>query len=473
MMMISQMPDALRTQTAFKCWQTWCCALVRTLKTQYDGSMDAFEAESSSVGGTWPSVRNRLARNMSLASSSRQSSLSFVERRPVKSNAYRARLPISTRHSPKTMAEVQRVSGGGYKPTLMPTSNVWAGLRVEPDNRHFNKFGLRQEAMQIPDIKLKGHTNIRPKIKSYRPLKQFVKAESIKPRPSVKPAVQTKPKAQRPKAEESARQREQWLSPAMPQTRLDAKKSTARIQRKAAPALGVSNWRINHPNSTARMALMLNYWGKMGSNPPDNKPPKKPKTKKELKPKASEAAKVKEELDEAERMKELERERDREREQEREREREREREQREQRERQLKPTIAAAAERELPEREQPERENLKMLLGDLLGEKNTQQPRQIEYVKISPTFKMIQHSPERRSSLNNKQFELQLENPTFFTHPLIGNKKLPPVQTRRTIVLGPQTTLVQKAKEELNKKLSLLLQASEEDHDDYDGDEVD
>lgn len=117
-----------------------------------------------------------------------------------------------------------------------------------------------------------------------------------------------------------------------------------------------------------------------------------------------------------------------------------------------------------------ELDGIKLLLGDLLNGKAPslkQRKRDIEYGKTSPTFKMMAHCAERRSSLHNKQFVKQLENPIFFTHPLMRTQSLIPVQPRRTVSMAPKLTqhLEQRRNEQLNMRLNALLAASQYDED--------
>lgn len=117
-----------------------------------------------------------------------------------------------------------------------------------------------------------------------------------------------------------------------------------------------------------------------------------------------------------------------------------------------------------------ELDGIKLLLGDLLNGKAPtlkQRKKDIEYGKTSPTFKMMAHSAERRSSLHNKQFVKQLENPIFFTHPLMRTQNMMPVQPRRTVSMAPKLTqhLEQRRNEQLNMRLNALLAASQYDED--------
>lgn len=117
-----------------------------------------------------------------------------------------------------------------------------------------------------------------------------------------------------------------------------------------------------------------------------------------------------------------------------------------------------------------ELDGIKLLLGDLLNGKAPslkQRKRDIEYGKTSPTFKMMAHSAESRNSLHNKQFVKQLENPIFFTHPLMRTQNLMPVQSRRTVSMAPKLTqhLEQRRNEQLNMRLNALLAASQYDED--------
>lgn len=122
-----------------------------------------------------------------------------------------------------------------------------------------------------------------------------------------------------------------------------------------------------------------------------------------------------------------------------------------------------------------EQDNIKWLLGDLLTKKAPtikERSRDIEYGNKSPTFKIMSHGAERRSNLHNQQFVKQLENPILFTHPLIRKQSLGPVHTRRTISMAPKHTKQQEMryKEQLNKRLNMLLAASEESNDEDDVD---
>ncbi|KAH8387214.1 hypothetical protein KR093_005595 [Drosophila rubida] len=119
-----------------------------------------------------------------------------------------------------------------------------------------------------------------------------------------------------------------------------------------------------------------------------------------------------------------------------------------------------------------EREDLKHLLADLLKKQPTKllQSTNFEYVKNSPIFKLISHSAERRNTLRTGGFHKQLENPTFFKHPL-GIQRGPKINViRRTILSRPnESQLTKRTKSVLKTKLCLLLQ----DHKDQGDDDID
>ncbi|XP_064538597.1 uncharacterized protein LOC135428484 [Drosophila montana] len=109
--------------------QIWQRALSKTINTQ-----NSSEGPVSAILSTYRSVRCRLMRKMSVAMIRRRSSLNFLEKKPIDAqsvaNAGHARLPVTMRHYPKTLAQ-KRSSIGIEPPMMMPTSNVWASLHAQ------------------------------------------------------------------------------------------------------------------------------------------------------------------------------------------------------------------------------------------------------------------------------------------------------------------------------------------------------
>lgn len=420
---------------AFRHLRTWCRALVKTLKAECAKTLPE---TNSGLKSAWSAVRNRLARNMFLATHYRHPScLSFVDGRR---RCGLARLPVPSRYYPKMLLDTYRrhssfppntnttttsssgCCSGSHRAILMPTNNVWTGIGLRRCYTTGNRVPMiSRERVKVKNRELKSIIQSPAKLRKTLP-----KIRAIQLKPSFVP----RPKLKAPILSQNLS--EEGNTPGLggtspPDKREDAKTSTARTWGKQTSVF--RNWQFNQAYVKPKQRWARKRWT---DTPNRYKAPSKFTFKPQEFSKYTPIKKPPP------------------------------------MQRKSKRTAAAKA----PE-PKSEQDNIKWLLGDLLSKKPPtikERSRDIEYGNKSPTFKIMSHGVERRSNLHNQQFVKQLENPILFTHPLIRNQSLQPVQMRRTISMAPKLTKQQEMrhKEQLHQRLNMLLAASEIDEDERD-----
>ncbi|KAH8300864.1 hypothetical protein KR044_000516 [Drosophila immigrans] len=135
------------------------------------------------------------------------------------------------------------------------------------------------------------------------------------------------------------------------------------------------------------------------------------------------------------------------------------------------PKKQSISDRSMDKKHKSERDGLKHLLADLLNRKPKllKSNANYEYVKTSPIFKVIKHSPEGRNTLRAGGFQKQLELPSIFKHPLAKHRMRKINAMRRMFPPQSASQLERKrTKSALKTKLCLLLQDHKDQDDDVD-----